>query len=191
MPIFRASTNGLRYFMALDPSEMASFIIGEMRHGASSQRIMEMMGHAMAKYLCSHTEVLFSWSGKLPADPYTPDPVASYITMDVQGDFFLVHTKTNNPYAAARHLALQIQKECGKLTIGPKEGWDVPRIKFNNHSPPPIAPTRSNDQVISMRRLCTWILNMYKTYINPTPLMGSHGSFFAPPGSGAVMQKIF
>jgi hypothetical protein len=30
-----------------------------------------------------------------------------------------------------------------------------------------------------------------KTYINPAQLMGSHGAFFAPPGGGAVMQKIF
>jgi hypothetical protein len=170
---------------------MADFVIGEMRHGASSQNIMEMMGHAMAKYLCANTEVLFSWSGNLPYDPYSADPITSYITTDVQGDFNLVHTKTNNPYASAIHLAKQIQKECGNLTVGPKEGWEVSRIKLNNHSPPPIAPTKSNDQLISMRKLCTWIITMYKTYINASPLMGSHRLFTAPPGSGAVMQSIF
>jgi hypothetical protein len=177
--------------MALDPTAMANFIIAEMRHGASSQNIMEMMGHAMAKYLCANTEVLFSWSGKLPSDPYPSDPVTSYITMDVQGDFYLVHTKTNNPWAATAHLAKQIQKECGNLTVGPKEGWKVPRIKLNNHSPPPIVPTRSNNQLTSMIRLCTWVITKYKTYINPSPLMGNHISFTAPPGSGAVMQSIF
>jgi hypothetical protein len=170
---------------------MADFIIGEMRRGSSSQNIMEMMGHAMAKYLRDNTEVLFSWSGKLPSDPYPPDPETSYETADVQGDFYLVHTKTNNPQAAAGHLARQIQKECGNLTVGPKEGWKVPRIALNNHSPPPIQPTKSNDQLVSMRKLCAWIIAMYKTYINPAPLVGSHGSFTAPPGSGAVMQSIY
>jgi hypothetical protein len=177
--------------MALDVHDMADFIIAEMRKGGSSQNIMEMMGHAMAKYLCDNTEVLFSWSGNLPYDPYSPDPVTSYITRDVQGDFNLVHTKTNNPEAATRHLAKQIQKECGNFTIGPKDGWSVPRIKFNNHSPPPIVPTKSNDQRIAMRKLCTWVLTMYKTYINPSPLMGSHGQFTAPPGAGAIMQSIY
>jgi hypothetical protein len=177
--------------MALDPIAMADFIISEMRHGASSQNIMELMGHAMAKYLCEHTEVLFSWSGKLPADPYTPDPVTSYVTADVQGDFHLVHTRTNNPWTGTAHLAKQIQKECGNLTVGPKDGWDVPRITLNNHSPPPIVPTWSNDQFVSMRKLCTWVITMYKTYINPSPLLGMHKTFFAPPGSGAVMQRIF
>jgi hypothetical protein len=177
--------------MALDPTAMADFIIGEMRHGASSRNIMELMGHAMAKYLCEHTEVVFSWSGNLPYDPYSPDPVTSYITTDVRGDFHLVHTKTNNPWAATAHLARQIQKGCGTFTVGPKDGWEVPRITLNNHSPPPIVPTRSNDQRLSMRKLCTWIITKYKTYINPSALMGVHGAFLAPPGSGAVMQRIF
>jgi hypothetical protein len=177
--------------MALDANDMADFIIAEMRKGGSSQNIMEMMGHAMAKYLCDNTEVLFSWSGNLPYDPYSPDPVTSYSTTDVRGDFNLVHTKTNNPEAAASHLAKQIQKECGNLTVGPKDGWSVPRIALNNHSPPPIEPTKSNDQRIAMRKLCTWVLTMYKTYINSSPLMGSHGQFTAPAGTGAVMQSIF
>lgn len=177
--------------MALDPISMADYVIGEMRHGASSQGIMEKMGHAMAKYLCGNTEVLFSWSGKLPSDPYPPDPVISYVTADVQGDFNFKHTMTNNPDSSAQNIARQIQKECGNLTVGPKEGWNVPRITLNNHSPPPIQPTKSNDQLVSMRKLCTWIITMYKTYINPSPLMGSHGAYLAPPGSGAVMQSIF
>jgi hypothetical protein len=177
--------------MALDSIAMAGFVIGEMRRGASSQGIMEIMGHAMAEYLCNNTEVLFSWSGKIPSDPYPADPAVSYVTADVRGDFNLGCAMTNNPEAAAQNLARQIQKECGNLTIGPKEGWNVPRIALNNHSPPPIAPTKSNDQLVSMRKLCAWILNMYKTYINPSPLTGFHGAYFAPPGTGAVMKSIF
>ena len=177
--------------MALDPFAMADFVIAEMRPGESSPIIMKLMGHAMAKYLCDNTEILFSWSGMLPSHPFTPDPVVSYVTTDIVGDFNFVHSKTNDPMAAAAHLAEQVRKECGILSIGPQAGWAVPRTILNNHSPPPIVPTGSNDQLISMRRICTWIITMYKTYINPAPLMGSHGPFLAPPGVGAIMQSIF
>jgi hypothetical protein len=177
--------------VALVANDMADFVIAEMRNGASSQNIMDMMGHAMAKYLRENTEVTFSWSGINPIpESKPPDPVTQYKTTDVTGDMNLVHTKTNDPDAASLNLALQIQKECANFTVGPASGWGVPRIVLNNHSPPPIAPTKTNDQLESMRKLCNWVITMYKTYINPTPLMGSHGVFLAPPGGGAVMTKI-
>ena len=178
--------------MALDPNAMADFVITEMRkEGSSSPIIFELMGHAMAQYLCDNTEVLFSWSGVLPSNPYPPDPVVSYITTDVQGDFSFTHSLTNDPVSAAAHLAEQFRQQCGSFTVGPDAAWMVPLTTFNKHSPPVLIPTGSNDQLISMRLLCTWILTMYKTYINPTPLLGSHGAFLAPPGVGAVMQSIY
>ena len=186
LPFFGAASNGVN--MALDHTAMADFIIAEMRNGGSSQSIMALMGHAMAKYLCDNTEVEFSWNGRSGT---STDPVTSYITTDVQGDFSFVHTRTNNPHRACAHLAEQIRSECGKLTIGPASGWTLPRITLNNHTPPPIVPTRSNDQRTSMLRICNWVITMYKTYINPTPLMGTHRGFSAPSGAGAIMRRIF
>ena len=176
-------------FMALDHIAMADYVITQMRSGASSQSILAKMGHAMAEYLCANTEVQFSWSGINSAP--SSDPVTSYITTDVIGDIFLEHPKTNNTGKCHSHIAKQIQRDCGKFTVGPAPGWSVPRINLNNHSPPPLGPTKSNDQIISMRKMCNWVITMYKTYINPTALMGSHGSYTAPSGSGAVMTKIF
>jgi len=174
--------------MALDHVAMAHFIIAKMREGNSGQTIMALMGHAMAEYLCANTEVEFSWSG---IAGLSSDPVTSYITKDVKGDFDFVHTRTNKPFPACAHLAEQFRKECGNLTIGPASGWSVPRIVFNNHTPPPIVPTRTNKQLDSMIKICNWVITMYKTYINATPLMGSHGGYSAPSGEGAIMKRIF
>jgi hypothetical protein len=175
--------------MALDHIAMADEVIAAMRHGASSKSILAIMGHTMAKYLRENTEVLFSWSGINSAP--SSDPVTSYVTTDVIGDIFLEHPKVNETQLCHSHIAKQIQRDCGTFTIGPAPGWSVPRINLNNHSPPPLGPTKSNDQLISMRKMCNWVITMYKTYINGTPLMGSHGGYLAPSGAGAIMQAIF
>ena len=174
--------------MALDHIAMADEVIAAMRNGSSSQSILAIMGHTMAKYLRENTEVRFSWSG---VSGNSTDPVTSYVTTDVKGDIFLVHPKRNNTDNAHSYIAKQIQRDCGKFTVGPAPGWSVPRIALNNHSPPPLGPTKSNNQVISMRKMCNWIITMYKKYINTTPLMGAHGGYAAPPGAGAIMQAIF
>jgi hypothetical protein len=174
--------------MALNHVAMADYIIAKMRQGDSSKTIMGLMGHAMAEYLCANTEVRFSWHGMAGL---ASDPVTQYVTTDVVGDINLVHTRTNKPFPACAHLAEQIRKECANFTIGPAPTWNVPRITFNNHSPPPIVPTRTNKQLNSMRKLCNWVITMYKTYINSTPLMGTHLAFSAPSGAGAIMVEIF
>jgi len=165
---------------------MADFIMEEMdREGGT----MEVMGRAMARYLRENTTVIFSWSGLSPEG--LPDPWVSFQSADVQGDFSFAPTGTNDPQAAMRDFAEQVRRGCAGFTVGPPDGFSLPRISLNAHAPPQLEPAGAGGRAESFRFLCARILAAYKTYINPAPLAGSRGQFASPPGAGAAMQGIF
>jgi hypothetical protein len=84
----------------LSPNALANFIYSEVRGSITKDNIMQTLptvGHAIAKYLCKNTDIVYSWSGTIPGSPPTPDPVVTYTTKNVAGDIILTPTGVLDP----------------------------------------------------------------------------------------------
>jgi hypothetical protein len=149
------------------------------------------VGHAIAKYLCKNTDVIYAWSGIMPGDPPTPDPVVTYTTKDIAGDIILTPTGVLDPVMDGIILGRQITAGIKTFIITAAPSWAVTPGKFRA-SPDIILPPSAT--VDFSKHWLAWaavIITTYITYINPAPLMGTHGGFLAPSGAGASMTSIF
>jgi hypothetical protein len=152
---------------------------------------LPIVGHAIAKYLCKNTDIIYAWSGIMPGSPPVPDPLASYTTKDVAGDIILTPTRVLDPVMNGIILGKQITTGIKTFVITAAPSWAVTPGKFRASPDIVLPPSATVDFSKHWLVWATVIIATYITYINPTPLMGIHASYLAPPGSGAIMTSIF
>jgi hypothetical protein len=178
----------------LSANALANVIMSEIKGNITKSNIMQTLptvGHAIAKYLCKNTDLIYSWSGIMPGAPPTPDSVAMYQTKNVSGDILLYPTGTLDPVTTGIILGKQITDGIKTFIITANPTWLVTPGKFKASPNIVLPPTAMSEFSRHWLLWATVIINTYRTYINPSPLMGTHGSFLAPPGAGAVMTSIF
>jgi hypothetical protein len=179
--------------MALSPNGLANEILNFLQSigdKAMASKMMPELGHAIARYLTKNTSVMYSWSGIRPGSPPVPDPVATYTTKQVVGDFVCSPTMASDPVTHGIILGKQITDGIRTFKIMPASGWVVPPGGFLCAPPIILPPCPQKDTYQYWLMQSTVILAFYKAWIKPTPLIGTHGAFLAPPG-GAVMSSIF
>jgi hypothetical protein len=181
--------------MPLSPNGLANEIVNSIKgkitnQNAASQFMLEL-GHAIARYLTKNTSVTYAWSGIQPGSPPVPDPVITYTTKQVVGDFACSPTGVSDPVTHGIILGKQITDGIRTFKIMPAFGWAVPPGGFLCSPPIILPPCPKKDIYQYWLTQSTIILMFYKAWIKPTPLMGTHGAFLAPPGVGAVTQLIF
>jgi hypothetical protein len=181
--------------MPLSPNGLANEIVnsikGKINNQNAANQLMAGLGHAIASYLTRNTSVVFSWSGIQPGTTPAPDPVLAYTTNQIVGDFVCSPTGTSDPLMHGMSLGKQITDGIRTFKIMPASGWAVPPGGFLCAPPIVLPPCPQKDTYQYWLTQSNIILTFYKAWINPVPLMGTHGSFLAPPGSGASMKLIF
>ena len=181
--------------MSLTPNGLANEIVNSVRRKITdknySLKTMPEIGHAIASYLTKNTSVRYVWSGILPGTPQIFDPITSYVTTSIVGDFACSPTNVSDPVLNGIFLGKQITDGIRKFKIMPASGWLVSPGGFLCAPNIVLPPIPIKDTYRYWLFQSNIILTFYKTWITPTPLMGSHGSYLAPPGAGAVMSQIF
>jgi hypothetical protein len=181
--------------MPLSPNGLANEIFNSIKGRLTSQnaasQFMPELGHAIARYLTKNTSVMYAWSGIQPGTPPVPDPVVTYTTKQVVGDFACSPTMTPDPVTHGIILGKQITEGIRTFKIMPASGWAVPPGGFLCAPQIILPPYPQADTYQYWLMQSSVILTFYKMWIKPTPLMGAHGSFIAPPGAGAIMSLIF
>jgi hypothetical protein len=178
----------------LTPNGMANEIISVLNRIPANQmadRMMPEVGHAIAKYLTQNTTVMYSWVGIQPNITPIPDPVVVYTTNRVVGDFACHPTKAVDPIMHGVLLGKQITDGIRNFNIMPPVGYLLPPGKFLCNPPIILPPCPVSNSYQYWLLQSSIILTFYRLWINPVPLMGSHGVFLAPPGAGAIMTLIF
>lgn len=153
--------------------------------------LLPIVGRAIAKYLTRNTEIAYSWSGIMPGSPSVPDPVTAYVTKNIAGNINMRATGASGQVQNGVILGKQITDGIKTFTITGAAGWAVSPGKFKAAPQIILSPAPAADFSKLWLQWSQTIIKTYKTYINSSPLAGTHGSFLAPPGAGAVMTQIF
>ena len=181
--------------MALSANGLANEIVSSIQSKVNTKnavaKTMPELGHAIARYLTKNTSVMYSWSGMTPGSSPSPDPVVSYVTTKVVGDFACTPTNTSSPVMHGIILGKQITDGIRTFKIFPADGWVVTPGGFLCAPIIVLPPHPMKDTYKYWLYESEVILRFYKMWIKPTPLMGTHSAFVAPPGAGAIMNSIF
>jgi len=181
--------------MALSANGLANEIVNSIRSKVNTKNMVAMtmpeLGHAIARYLTKNTSVMYIWSGMIPGTPPVPDPVVSYVTTKVVGDFVCTPTNTPDPITHGIILGKQITDGIRTFKIFPAIGWAVPPGGFLCAPNIVLPPYPMKDTYKYWLFESEVILRFYKMWIKPLPLMGTHAAFLAPPGAGAIMSMIY
>lgn len=173
----------------LNPSALASSIVSSLQGKSNSSEVMRTLGMTISDYLCNNTTVIFSWIGMQPGTPPLPDPVVTFNANSLVGSFVCSPTNATSAMQNGILLGEQIRQGISNLKIVPPAGFILPLGTFANAAPILLTPTQSTSGYEHWLKWSTTIITTFMTYINPTPLPGSHGSFIGSPG--AVMTSIF
>jgi hypothetical protein len=128
----------------LSPNALANAIYSEIQGSITKDIIMQTLptvGHAIAKYLCKNTDVVYSWSGMIPGSPPTPDPVITYTTKNISGDIILTPTGVLDPVMNGIILGRQITAGVKTFVITAAPGWAVAPGKFRASPDIVLPPT--------------------------------------------------
>jgi hypothetical protein len=181
--------------MPLSPNGLANEIVssikGKINKQNAANQLMPELGRAIARYLTKNTSVVYSWSGIQPGSPPVPDPIVTYTTKQVVGDFVCSPTGASNPVMHGIILGKQITDGIRTFKIMPASGWVLPPGGFLCAPPIILPPCPQKDTYQYWLTQSNIILTFYKAWINPAPLMGTHGAFLSPPGLGSIMNLIF
>jgi hypothetical protein len=178
----------------LSPNALANAIYSEIRGNITKDNITQTLpalGHAIAKYLCKNTDIVYSWSGMIPGSPPTPDPVITYTTKNIAGDINLTPSGVPDPVMNGIIIGRQITAGIKTFVITAPPGWIVTPGKFRASPDIVLPPSAMSDFSKHWLLWATVIITTYITYINPSPLTGTHVPYLAPPGVGAIMTSIF
>jgi hypothetical protein len=96
----------------------------------------------------------------------------------------------SNPVTHGIILGKQITDGIRTFKIMPAQGWAVPPGGFLCAPAIILPPVPQKDMYQYWLTQSKTILMFYKMWIKPSPLMGTHGQFLAPPGTGSQMLLI-
>jgi len=176
----------------LSANALANEIMSAIKQKITEKNLNQTLptaGHAIAKYLTKNTDILYVWAGIMPGTPPTPDPVVVYQTKNIKGDIFMHQTGVMDMITNGILLGKQITDGIRTFVITAAPGWLVTPGKFLTAVPIVLPPAPTNDFSKLWLLWSSVIITTYKTYINPTPLAGSHGPYLSTPG--AMMTQIF
>lgn len=156
---------------------------------AAVTSILTDYGNAIADYIRSNAEIVFSWNGIQPGSPPVIDPVTS-----ATGEFTSV-TITLTPSSASTygpgmsHFSLEVSAGMAAALYNVTQGgFSISPGVYG--IPPTVFSVSGDDRDAAFDDLCGQIIGWITGYVNTTPLLGTHGSFLAPPGVGAIMTAI-
>lgn len=170
--------------MAMDKGALARKIKNELLNVDTHETAMIKLATAIKDYVESKCEITFTWNGIMPPPANTVDPITSY-----KGKVKFPLFKITSP-PSIQALGLILATEFVKGIITPKQvGFVLPPTNFK-YVPIIITESKADNQTDALEHISGEIIDGLKKMINKKPLLGSHASFTAPSGTGAVMVSI-
>lgn len=183
--------------MAMNKEDMTSAIIEACQNENTPQGAMIKFSDTVKTYIEDNCEITYSWNGifipPLPAPPVV-DTITSFKASISFTQFQLVNPIGADATTARMHLGTQLTSILSSIlltTITPVDPTFV--IAYNPLLPVPMSlppDANLNTPILAMEHFCDQIITGIKAMINVTPAMGSHITFTAPTGIGAIMTSI-
>ena len=140
-----------------------------MRGISEGTQAIQQLAKTIGNYITGNTQITYSWIGANPSG--TPDPVVSF-TASLKGTVSLI-TPTGVP-----DLCMQLSIGIKALTVTPGDSTFVVPLVLNPGGTVSITLTPSEDTFEkAMNALAAQIVSSMQSYLNPTPIPGSHGAF--------------
>jgi len=171
--------------MAMTPSAMANAIKSAINKIDKPDQAINKFYKALCDYVESNAQVIYAWVGIQPGTPPVPDPlIVINATIKTSGSISL--SNATDPSSACSMFSQALNTAAATWMIQFPADFSlspcfiIPTIN--------ITPSNINNRDAAWLVVCTQIIAGIKL-ATPTAL-GSHGSFTAPPGSGATFTSI-
>lgn len=172
--------------MSLSISGLKSAMMSATLNKTSASSALTALGNAIADYIVANAEIAFSWNGIYDG---SPDPVTSTTGEITSCTITLTASGKDNQSEAITYLENEIVAgvTAAMFTVT-ASGFSVSSLALGitGLSLDISGSNRDNAFNDFAEQIIDWITS----YVNATPLLGSHGTYVAPPGTGAVMQSI-
>lgn len=186
--------------MALVAADMADALKSAVAGMSDASTARQAEADALADYIMSNAEIQFAWNGINPGPPPVPDPVTA--AMGAISNLMFTFTPVPSPDPEASRSAMKTQIIAGMsaaLYNITDAGFSTTPLSFA--SAPEIStldlsgittsetdPVAAGDDVRT--KLCQRIVSWVQSLHPPAPVLGSHGAFTAPPGTGGLVVSI-
>lgn len=171
--------------MAMNSSGMANYIQNAINEISDPKSALDTFYNALCEYVENNAEVTYSWVGIQPGSPPKTDTTTS-INAKIKTTGSLSLSNASNPSEANSKFSNALNTEASKWTIEFPDDFKlspclvIPTIN--------ITPSGANNRNSAWLSVCSQIISGLKT-ATPTAT-GSHGSYLAPPGTGATFVSI-
>jgi len=177
--------------MAINKTDMAQEIIDAMAavpfdpdNQPSPQDYMTEFGTAMKTYLENNLEVSYSWTATTPPPASVPDPVTSFDASVTFPTFTLTSPADISLFGPMIQLQL-----AGAIITPDDPTFILPPGTFLPVAPIVVTQSGKDNTKDAIEFLCDQVIISLKTWINPTPIPGTHLTFVTPT-PGAIMTSI-
>lgn len=177
--------------MSLNANALANELKNAVEGETDAFSAMSKLGNAIANYLLNNAQLTFVWNGIKSSDG-SPDPVTSASGGIVSLTITLTPEGTKNHVNNMSHLANQIRSGVlvgtynitqGGFSTSPLPMADAPPLNLS------MGGEEARDD--AFLNLCTQIVNWMKSYAPSAKILGSHGAYTAPPGTGGTAGTFF
>ena len=182
--------------MSLVATDLKNLMISDLstttvNDGASGA--LNVLATTITDYININAEVSFTWNAILPATPFTVDPTTTASGILTGINITLTPSLATTQVAGLAQLSSEI-------IVGVKLGsYNITDIGFSTVSQLlTSAPTidslvisiDENTQDASMLKLAQDIVGYITGLVPTAPVLGSHGSYTAPAGTGGTITAI-
>lgn len=156
----------------MTPNAMSSYIMSQVQGITDPATANTVLANAIASYIISNAQVMYSWAGVSPPPASTPDPILS-ITATLMGSLSLTPSGATTPEAA--NLAFSSSFNAGFstwLVVWPPDFVLSPALLIPTIS---ITPSGATDANTAWLSVCSQIIAGLKA---STPIAtGVHGVY--------------
>ena len=160
---------------------------------SSAGDALSMLGDTLSSYIMENAQINFSWNGIQPATPPVPDPKVT-TTGEIMGlSFQLTPSLATSQAEAINHLKSELITgltaaqynitEAGFTTVAMSMSTS-PGISSLNIS------ISGNDRDAALGQLANGVVTWITAQVPTGIILGSHGAFVAPAGTGGMVTAI-
>ena len=168
----------------MTPAGLANKIVSTIYNIDNPARAMLKFGQAVCEYLCDATTVVYSWSA-VDSDGHS-DPMKVIKSTRLMGNFSCSLNYASQPMQYSILMGDQLRNCIATLKAVPPAGFSIPPARFATAVAIPFTPSYADKNMQHWLNWSSIIVAGFQTYVDPTPLSGSHGSYHG----AAVMTTI-
>jgi hypothetical protein len=177
--------------LALIAEDLKSEMLSATENLEDASLALTALGEAISLYFINNAEFSFSWNGITPGSPPVVDPVVSASGGIISLVITLTASGADFPGGGLAQLGSEIQAgvASGQFNVTDPGFALSPGVMVDI---PPLSLSLGGEDIRedAFASLADQIINWLTGYVPAAILLGSHGSYAAPPGSGAAVLSI-